>query len=274
MKKVWIGLGVGCGVLVLVAIVGVVGVGWYAKQKLGGATAAIEQMQKQEQRLQALNRQYAFTAPAEGQVMALQPARLEAYLAIREAGLPVFADFEKKAEELKQKSDGDQASLGDAMKGAGMLMELTTNMRETFISSLEKHSMSPAEFHATTQAIYSTAMGQAAQGMSKAMAEASEQMQSRIEELDAKLEDAKLPEAERQAVQTERDALYAQVENMGQGEGAAGQMGLAPGQDAVVTANAKLLETHKARIETAANPAFDMFILSGGAGETATGSGE
>lgn len=274
MKKVWIGLGVGCGALVLLAVVGMVGVGWYAKQKLGGAIAATENLQKQEQRLQALNAKHAFTPPAEGQVMALDPQRLEAYLAVREAGLPVFADFEKKAEAFKQETQGDQASIGDAMKGAGMLMELTTQVREAFIASLEQHGMSPAEFHATTQAIYSTAIGQAAQGMNKAMAEASDQMQARIEELDTKLEDAQLPEAERQALQTERDALYAQVESMGQGAQGAGQMGLAPGQDAVVTANAKLLETHKARIETAANPAFDVFIVGGGAGGLATGSDE
>ena len=274
MKKVWIGLGVGCGTLVLLAIIGVVGVGWYAKQKLGGAIAAGEQMQKQEQRLQALNQKFAFTPPAEGRVMALEPKRLEAYLAIREAGLPVFADFEKKAEAFKQETQGDQASIGDAMKGAGMLMELTTQVREAFIASLEQHGMSPAEFHATTQAIYSTAMGQAVQGMNEAMAQASDQMRARIEELDTKLEDAQLPEAERQALQTERDALHAQVESMGQGAQGAVQTGLAPGQDAEVTANATLLETHKARIETAANPAFDMFILGGGAGELATPSAE
>jgi hypothetical protein len=263
MKKVLIGVGIGCGVLVLAAIV-VVGAGaFWAKKTLGGAVEAGQQMEAQQKDLKQLNKDYPFTAPPEGQVLTLQESRLNDYFAIREATLPVFKEFEAKGKAFEAKTQGNQASLSDAMQAGSMLAEFMAKTRGAYIENLKKHKMSPNEFLAISGAIYSSHVAHSMGEVNKALAGQRESLEKAHAELNEKLQSDSLSEEERTALQEQADGLQAQLDAIdAQGDSAAGAPQVDEKAQGVAAANVKLLEKYKTRVEQAYNPGFDALIIT------------
>ena len=245
-KNIWIGLGVGCGALIILAIVGVVGAGVWFKHKLGGTVEAAKQMNAQKKELTKLDQKYPFTAPADGAPLALTKDRLEVYLAIRGDALPVYKDFEAKTKAFNaahQHHDGD-ASMKDvsaAFEGVGMLSKLMTQLRATYIASLDERHMSPKEFSTITGAIYGAEIGA---GRTAERAAITQQ----LAQIDAQIQSAPTPEA-KQALEQAKQMLEKEQKNMPSAAG-----------DAQLQANAALIAPYKDQIDKVANPAFDVFV--------------
>lgn len=261
-NKVLVGVGIGCGVLVLLGVIGGGVVAYMAKKTFGGAIEAGQQMAAQENDLKALEQSFPFTTPAEGEVLALQEARLNDYFSIRESALPLFKEFEQKAEALNNKADGEMASIGDGIKAGAMVAELMSKTRGIYIENLKKHRMSPREFHAITTAIYTSAftnqMGQMKQGLDGQR----EQSEKMLAEVRTKLEDANLSEEERTQLQEQESVLQAQVDAMSETELAADMPQLDEKAQGVAAANLELIQKFDERIKTAYNPAFDSLIMT------------
>ena len=268
-KKVLIGVGVGCGVLLLLVAGVVIAGGLWAKKKFDDTTAGLSQLSEQSEALAALENDFPFEAPGEDELLQLDEKRLTAYFAIREEALPVFQAFEKKGkafEEKHGKNDPDNPNFGAAVEAMGLMGQLVADTRASYIESLKKHRMSPREFHAITRTLYATYVAGAMQGMEAATAQQRESMTQVVEGIDAQLEDEKLGEEQRAVLQAQRDALYAQVEAME--AGMAAQAPTSEKSKAALAANAALLEKNQERIKKVANPAFDAFILDGDVGST------
>jgi len=262
MKKVLLGVGIGCGVLVLLGIIGVGVAGYWAKQKLGGVMEASQKVQAQQQELAELESSYPFTPPDEGEVLELQEARLSDYLAIRESALPIYQDFEHKSDEINKEHEQGKGpgDIGAAMKAGSMLMTLMTDMRAAYISGLKQHRMSPSEFQSITHAIYNTYTGAAMQELKKATAAQREPLEQMLSEVQTKLDGANLSEEERTALEEQESELQDQLAALD--EAAEEQPGT-PAHGATLDANRALLEKFKERIEKGFNPAFDSFVADG-----------
>jgi hypothetical protein len=266
-KKVLIGVGVGCGVLLLAVVGVVIGLGFWAKSKLADTTAGYERLSEQSNTLAALEKDFPFDAPGDGELLKLDAKRLEAYFAVREEALPVFQSFEEKSKAFEKKhgkSDSDAPNLGAAVEAMGLMGQLIADTRASYIDSLKKHQMSPSEFHAITRTLYATYVAGAMQGLQAATASQRTTLEKGVETLDTQLENEKLGEEERSALQTQRDALQAQLDASEQM--VAEQTPPSKESQEALTANAALLEQHKDRIQKAANPAFDMFVMDGEVG--------
>jgi hypothetical protein len=175
MKKVLIGLGIGCGVILLAGVGLMVAAGFWAKKNLGGTFEATQQIQAQEAELMTLNTSYPFDVPAQGALVALDEKRLETYLAVREEALPVFKTFEQKAEEFEQKygekNEGQAPDFSAAMAATNLMMGLVVEVRAAYIAGLKKHSMSPAEFQALTHTLQTSMVADGATPESSGLSE-------------------------------------------------------------------------------------------------------
>lgn len=158
MKKVLIGVGIGCGALVLIAIIGMVAVGVWAKGKVEGVAQGSEKMQEQEKRITQLNERYAFTPPPQGQPILLEEDRLKDYFAIRAAMKPVLAEYEEKGKKF-EKQPGEQANLNEGLEALGLVMEMMGTVRSKWLDQLESKKMSPQEFYAISAAVFSSGLG-------------------------------------------------------------------------------------------------------------------
>ncbi|MBF5046211.1 hypothetical protein FGE12_27590 [Aggregicoccus sp. 17bor-14] len=262
-KKVLIGVGVGCGVVLLLIVGVVVAGGLYVKHKVEDTTAGLSRVNEQQASLAALDKRFPFKDPGEDELLKLDEKRLEAYFAIREEALPVFKSYEEKSKAFEKKhgkADSEHVDLGASMEAMKILGGLVADMRASYISSLEKHAMSPREFHAITRTLYSTYVAGAMQGLQAATAAQRGTLEKELEALDTKLEDEKLDDETRTGLQAQRDAIQQQLD-------AADQMVAeqAPPSEKsreALAANTSLLEKNKERIQNAANPAFDVFLFS------------
>lgn len=262
-KKLWVGLGIGCGTLVLLGVVGLGAAFFWAKGKVEDVTASAtdlgEQLGAQEEALAALNRKFDFTPPEEGAPLALSAERLAAYLAVRQEGLRVFKAFEEKSKAFEAKYEGKDQDLGAIVEAGKLMGELTSRARAGFIASLEQHRMSPREFHAISQAVYATYLA----GMNdqvRQMAQASQQLVAQqLEQTRARLREEGLAEAERNALESQ----LALLEEQAQRADDPAEPAPTEAHRAVHAANAALLDQHKATLEAAINPAFDAFVAGG-----------
>lgn len=253
MKKVLIGLGIGCGGLILLAVIAM-GVGAYwVKGKVEGVAEVAEQMEQQQQALNELDSEYAFTVPPEGTPVKLEEDRVRKYLAVRAALEPVMAKYEAKSKELEERTKGNQASFSDMTEAMGMFGGLTTDLRAAFIEELKKQEMSPKEFHATTQAIYSAAIGN---GMAEMHEMSKQAMQETIATYEEQLNDPNLSAEEKQAVQEGLDEAKAQLAETEQ------TMENQPEIAGINESNAKVLKTFEVEIEKHANPVLDGLLMS------------
>ncbi len=267
MKKVLIGVGIGCGVLVLLGIIGVGVAGYWVKEKVGGTVASMQkastQVKAQEKALAELNKSYPYTPPDEGEVPVLEESRLLDYLAVRERALPVFQEFEQKSQAFNEQHEGDETpDIGAAMQAVGMATELFSNVRAAYIEGLEQHRMSPSEFHTITRTLYASLVTDVTDKAMKANAQAQASLKQTRDELREKLEDEKLSEEVRAALAQQEEMLSAQLESFPTEEEEVPEgTVLSEESKAAAAANLSLLEKHKDRIESAASLAFDGFLL-------------
>lgn len=150
-KKLWVGLGVGCGGLLLLVIIGLVAGSYWLKNKFGGLAKSAEQMKAQKAQLSALEEKYPFAPPADG-TLVLEEPRLQDYLAIREDVLAAFQKFEAHTDELKQRKD--KQSLSEGMAAAQTLTLLGLDVEQRYINGLDQHHMSPDEFQALSNVLF------------------------------------------------------------------------------------------------------------------------
>jgi hypothetical protein len=264
MKKVLIGVGIGCGALVLLGVIATVVGGFWLKSKMGDAVASVQQLQAQEQEMQALEQSYPYTPPPPGEVRVLQESRLLDYLAVREAALPVFQEFEKKTQDFQQRHQDDETpDFGAAMKAAGMATELITRVRAAYIQGLKQHRMSPREFHTITRTLYASFVSNTMEEAQLATAHARVQMEQALDDVRARLEDETLSGQERALLVEQEEMLAAQLDSFSEEGLAADVPALSEKSKAAATANMALLEKHKASIENVANLAFDGFLIGG-----------
>ena len=255
MKKVLIALGIGCGVLLIGGVIAMAVLGYACKKSLGGMADWGKKFSAQQEKIKALDAQYSFNAPPEGQLLKLDEARLQSYMEIRKQVWAVFKEFEAKSKSFDTRTqDGKKAGFGDAMEAAKMLGDLTYKVRDTFITGLEAKKMSPREFHTITGAIYSTAINRAGMDMKAGQEKATADMAQQRSEIETKLNDPATSESDKAMLKAQLEAMEAQ-EKM-----AAGMSGMANADPATVTANEALIAKYKSDVDTYANPALDAFL--------------
>ncbi|MFY0524385.1 hypothetical protein ACN28I_14840 [Archangium gephyra] len=254
MKKVLIGVGIGCGSLVLVGIIAVVAGGFWMKGKAeeysGDIQAAGKTAEETRQRADALNQKYPFSAPAKGVPVTIEEKRLQEYLAVRTTLQPVFKAYEQKAKEL-QSSAGENPGLGDAFKAMSQLTSFISELQSTWIDQLEGKKMSPREYHAITAALYTSNWGAVAGDMRRQQRPMFEQAKKTLEQQLAATQDAEM-----------KAALEEQLASINE------QLAQLPAEDAVPgeaekvhKANQVLYTKYKAQIEEQAQHGLDFILL-------------
>lgn len=250
-NKALLAVAIGCGsIFVISAIVGIAAIFWL-KGRVSDAIGSVEQITAQEERLKSLEEKYSFTPPADGKPLRLDEKRLNDYLAIRSALVPVFQGFEAKAKDFEARHRDKQGGIGAGLEAIGMTGELIREVRERFAKELEAKRMSPKEFHAITGTIYASYVGKGMAQLQEGQREALEKM---LKAFDEQLADKKLPAEARNMIQTQRDQIAKQLEQLPKNA-------IAPEDKAIYDANTALLEKYKVEIEKQANPALDAFLF-------------
>ncbi len=248
MKKIFAILGIGCGAILVIGLIGMFLAYRGCKSVLGAAKEAAEQ-QKQ---LDKLDGEFPFTPPAPGALFALEETRLADYLAIRKSVVGAFKarEGEFKALAARSKAAGDKPSFRDTRDAINLTMTLLTESRKDWIAGLREKRMSPKEFATHTGAIYSTLVSKGLQ-----------QSQRAGDELARQIAEAKVKLADPSTKPEEKAALEAQIQALESSRAMIGN--LPPGADpAVVAANSALIEKHKAEIEALVNPVLDALLAN------------
>ncbi|WP_426756632.1 hypothetical protein [Myxococcus sp. Y35] len=272
MKKVLIGVGIGCGVFILAGIGLVLAGGIWAKKTFGGSIEAVQKMQSQEQELQQLNAANPFTPPPEGQVLPLDEKRLLAYLSVRESALPAFKDFEAKSKEFeaKHEANGDKNPGFDAtMDAANMFVTLMADVRTAYIAALKAQGMSPAEFQSITTTVYASMVADSTDQIRNMAEQGKKMMVTQLAEVDKRLADGSLTDAERSQLEESRAQLQETLDSIEESSANNDAEPLSEASKKAAAANVELLKKHKDRVELMANVAFDGFVLGGAGAEGA-----
>lgn len=244
MKKALIGVGIGCGALVLMGVIAMVAGGVWLSSKATDFVAGAEAIQEQQEQFGALNGRFPFTPPAEGELLELRQDRLDRWIRVSEQSRTLATELEEVTSKTAEKAEN--ASAAEAFSAVAAhtkkVMLAVQDARAKLLTHLEQAEMSPAEYVALTQAVISTG----ATAYVEEAREGVDQMRSAMEEtrkeLEAKLADPETSDEERQAMQ----AVLAQLGN--------GDVGmdeqLPTGRQAeILAANVKLLEGFKDQIE-------------------------
>jgi hypothetical protein len=259
-NKVLLGVGIGCGSLVLLGMIALGGVAWWLKREVGDSFSNMvesgQKMQALGQELQALDKQHPFTAPPEGEVLALSEERLLSYLAVRETALPAYEEFQKKAEAFKDEHEGKQdADVGAAMKATGLLTELMTKVHGAYIEGLKKQGMSPREFRTITQTLYSSMVTGVVDQAQQAGAQA---RQEALESVREAMKDPALTAEQLAEMKEHEQALLDSAEDV---EGREGAPVLSEASKAAAAANLALMNKYQERINSAGSLAMDTLIF-------------
>lgn len=147
MKKVLIGCGVGCLVIVIVAV----GAGiWFTMKAKQMFQPAIDVMADYDR----TNRDYAFTEPAGD---ALDAARFAEYVNVRQ---DLMAEAVAKLQAVQEKAAGmmdeQNASLGGIMTAMKDILDAFVSTGEKHIALLDEHKMSRNEYDYITQVMHAT----------------------------------------------------------------------------------------------------------------------
>lgn len=145
-------IGIGCGALVLLGIIGVSAGAYWVKGKVQGMGEWAQQMEAQSKELTALEQKYPFEAPPEGEALKLSSEQVEKYLAIRRGLSPAFEKFEEDSKKFKKK-DGEEASMSEGISALGALGDMSLEFRASFVEQLKAQRLGPSEYHAISQAI-------------------------------------------------------------------------------------------------------------------------
>ncbi|MEJ2367630.1 MAG: hypothetical protein P8Z49_04580 [Acidobacteriota bacterium] len=173
-------VGIGClvALAVLVAALVVGGIWWVNSPTGAGWIRRVHTLKAGAESLKSLNRQYAFTPPADGRVT---ETRLKDYLAICKELKPKLAPDEQ----WLRAHQNQQGDLKDAKKG----IDIVSHAMVEFAGALKSKKMSPAEF-----TWIQDQMQDAAREAAKAV---SSPLQKRIAELKAQLQYKGLTAAQR-----------------------------------------------------------------------------
>ena len=249
MNKVLVGVGIGCGALILIGVVAAVGAGMWVKGKAEeiGAVAGVEQQEE----LERLNKKYSFAKPPKGQPVELTESRVRDYLAVREALAPVMTKFEEKGQKFEAKNrGGEQPSMGDAMEAMSMLGGMMTELRVAWMKALEEKKMSPNEFGAITAAIYGAPLAHGLEQMKQSQRPVLEQLRDQAQKT---ADDESVPEEMREMARE-------QVAQMEEQLAALPPEGAAPSEKQKIFAkNAELLDRMKIDMEKT-NPGVDILL--------------
>jgi hypothetical protein len=257
VKKVLIGLGIGCGSLIVLGIIAVMAGGFWLKGKAeeftGDLQAVAKKAEAQQTKISALNQKYAFKAPPKGNPLRLEERRVQEYLAVRAALQPVWKTYEQKSEDLN-KTAGDKPGVGDAFRAMGLLANLVGDLRDTWLTQLESRKMSPGEYHAITAALYSSNWGAAINDMRKGQQEMFAQAKEGLQrQLDTTTDEDM------------RAMLEEQVRSMDQQLAAMpASDGLSADAEALHKANKALYDKYKSQIEEHAAQGLDFLLLGDG----------
>jgi len=181
-------IALGCGCVLLLGatatVVGVVGLGWWAKNKAVEVSGGLEKIAAKTQEIDRWQQKAAanaYMAPADG---VISEARFVKFLDTRKQVFAVYQQFEPQFKELeaKSKAAGDKPSLGDAMAGVGKVTELLGQLRLTQMKALAEAGMNPDEYRDIQVAVYKSAwasesLKQSGKMPSEAMADAGKQVQ-------------------------------------------------------------------------------------------------
>ncbi|RKH91191.1 hypothetical protein D7Y13_39000, partial [Corallococcus praedator] len=158
MNKKWVIGGVlGVVGLVVVGLLGLVALGVWADRDMGGSGVdALMDSQALTQRFAELNTRYPFTPPPAGQGLKLDEARLEPYLAVREATLPAYDVLAKESVDFVQKHSAalDRRDSRTLLKAAGASLRMMGKAQAVLATNLDAQRMSPLEFQAITAVLY------------------------------------------------------------------------------------------------------------------------
>jgi F0F1-type ATP synthase assembly protein I len=290
-NKVLLGVGIGCGTLVLLGMIGIGAGAWWLKRQVGDSVSNLvessQKMQAMGQQLQELEKSHPFTPPPEGEVLALSEERLLSYLAVRETVLPVYAKFQKQAEALEAKHEAkdeaeaeakaeakdeakdenkDNPGLGEVMQAAGLLTELMAQVHGAYIEGLKKQGMSPREFRTITQTLYSSMVTGVVDQAQKAGAAA---RQEALESVREQMKDPSLTEEQLAEMKEHEQALLDSAEDP---EGVEGAPVLSEASKAAAAANLVLMDKYQERINSAGSLAMDTLLFGGDIGEDTSGN--
>jgi hypothetical protein len=268
VKKVLIGVGIGCGVLLLLLVAGLFVAGMWVKDTMGEAVAAGQTMQAQESTMAELDKEFPFKAPADGALLALDGARLEAWLRVNESGYANFEKFEQVNASLKEEMEAAKdredtlAQMNKGLKAAGGIITLLTEVRTTMLASLGTEKMSPTEYRAISQTVLGSLTQKAYLTAGESMAQAREAMAAQRVQFEAQLADPAVPAEQKELLKQTLAALDESAKSMDDAPAE-----LEAGADPkVVNANVALLEKYKERLEKAANPLLIGVLLDGAKG--------
>lgn len=255
-NKALIGIGIGCGALVLMGSVALIGGVFWVKNKVSGAAQMVEQIAAQEEQIKAIDKKYPFTAPPDGKPLKLDEKRVQDYLAIRASLVPVFKNFEAQSKALEARHPTNQGALA-GLEALGMTGDLLRDVRAKYIEQLDAKRMSSIEFHTITGAIYASYLGK---GVAELRQGQRDVLERTIGELDKQLASKSLPNEQRKLLTQQRETLAKQLAGLP-------PKGTTPSEDmAIYGANTALLDKYKAQIEKEANPALDVFLFGDASG--------
>jgi hypothetical protein len=175
--KIAIGCGIAAVLAVVLAVGGIVGLGYWGKRKLQSAgfdTQSFTKMAELQKKAQAL----PFTPPSDG---VIAEERFVRFLEIRKA---VFPLYEKHRAELDQQREKKQkTSFNDVMRFTGIVSEVRSARLEAMLAQ----GMGTAEYDWLTQTVYRTQIGAriaaatGARNASQAIADAMEKARRDVE---------------------------------------------------------------------------------------------
>jgi hypothetical protein len=145
--KIAIGCGIVAVLVVIAAIVGVIGLGMFAKHKIQGVTGDLQKTVELQKETAAMS----FTPPSDG---VIQEDELVRFLAIRKAVYPIY---EAHKAEIEQHGKGDVAGFHDAMNAVALLNQL----RNAKLQAQVDQHMGDDEYNFVMQAVYKSAWSEA-----------------------------------------------------------------------------------------------------------------
>jgi len=150
-------IAIGCGALVVlsgvVAVVGIVGFGFWAKGKADAMQAELKKVSELSEKADAI----PFTEPADG---ILSEDRLVKFLAVRKRLFPLYEKHKAGLEQLQQSQNQDknnpkQPDLSDVSRMVGAIA-IMNELQQVHLQALIDEGMSRSEYRYHVQAVYKT----------------------------------------------------------------------------------------------------------------------
>lgn len=253
MKTFFKIVGIGCGILLLVLLVGSLVVYKACGSTIGELWGTGRKAAQHQKQLEKLDRDFPFEAPSGDQAVRLDEGRLTAYLAIRKAAFDSFksrtGELEALGKEMEaKKARNEQPSMVEVKKIMTLAAGLVNDTRGAYVAGLTEHGMSPTEFRAITTTLYGGS-GDSAPVDTAQQESLDRQIAQKKVDLASEQDSQRrtLIDAELKALQAQRNA-------------ADGLFGI--GDPGVLAANSGLIAARKPDIDALRDPALDG-MLSG-----------